>query len=277
MSPTTQANSNSLVSNRQGFLPLPSDTIESYSHRVARQMAPDVGNEKSARDHVINTYDMDPFWVPIHYSSKGLRLWEAGCTWYSDDADTTPEIQLTAHFEHKDRFLGMYNKDEVLAHEYVHAARAQLGSSAFEEFFSYLLSLNFANGPFSKILCGIRVFLGPLFEKPWEAALLVFCMILPLLFAVTDLFHPVSLVPFAAVFLYLGVRLVFRWRILRRCKAHLDIYLGVSSLPLMVRLTDDEIRFFSKLCPESCCSWIDTQTNFRWQLLKSAYFPRRDM
>jgi hypothetical protein len=279
MSPTTPVSSSSLEWNRKGFFALPEDTSESYEAR-ARLCLEQVGGEP----YSIPKYDLEPFWVPVEYSNDGLRLWEAACTWYGETDDIPPAIQLAKRFQSSSTYLGIYKKEEVLAHEYVHACRANLGSSSFEEIFSYLLSLDYAKGFFSKAMRGFRVALGPLFERTWEPFILIFLVFSLFVLIVGDAiedsynaallrlcFVPVALLAGMGT-LFLGARLILRWWQWWRCKWRLDAFLGASSLPLMVRLIDEEIIQFSKLCPEEIGEWIGAQgANFRWQLLLSAY------
>ncbi len=255
-----QVSSSCLEWNRQGFFALPDDTYETYSERVRTLQAAKNQGPSLAKECVIQMYDIDPVWVPVEYSAKGLWPWEAGCTWYSDERDIPPTIQLKAHTH----YLGIYQKDEILAHEYVHAVRANLASSRFEEIFSYLTSLYFA----PRLVCKLRTMLGPLFQAPWEALVLVASLVATLLF-LPMLFFTIAIIT------YLAIRLVKHLREWHGCKKHLDALLKSSSLPLMVRLTDDEIIRFSSMPPEDIRKWINSQSaNFRWQLLMHAYCKR---
>lgn len=284
MSPTTQVSSSCLAWDAQGFLALPDDSYESYSKRVSKFQKAGACADSAACESLVKTYRIDPAWVPVEYSNKGLRLWEAGCTWYADEADICPTIQLASHFEHAATYLGIYRKDEVLSHEYVHAVRAGLGSSAFEEIFAYLLSFSLSASRLSKIMRGFRVALGPLFERSFESVILVFSLIPVLLIAVKDffvdsynasllsmLFIPTLLIS-AGIAAFFALRLCLRWWQWCRCKKRLGLLLGGSCLPLMVRLLDEEIILFSAMKPEEIREWILSQgTNFRWQLLATAY------
>ncbi len=282
MLPTMQVSSNCLQWNRQGFIPLPEDSYETYAERVEKLQ----GATSSSQDLacLVHIYDLNPSWVPVEYSSEGLWPWEAGCTWYSDLVDEPPAIQLKSQFEHSNRYLGIYSKSEVLAHEYVHAVRAGLGSSSFEEIFSYLISFAFARGRVGRCLHAFRVALGPLFQEPWESLVLLTSFLVTILLMMLELYFdsyesslitllrvPVALLTTAIVGYFL-IRLTFRWWQWHRCKSHLDVLMKQSSLPLMVRLTDEEIVLFSTLSPTAISEWIACQTsNFRWKLLSQAY------
>lgn len=273
MLPTTEISSSFLAHNRLGVIPLPEESADDFLKRInALEFS-----YTEPVEQIAHLYDIAPSWVPVEYSNKGLRLWEAGCTWYGEDAATLPLIQLAEAFKEKKRYLGLYQKDEVLAHEYVHAVRAGLGSMAFEELFSYLVSFSFAKGGVSRLIHGFRVLFGPVFERTWEPLLLISLILLVILLQVV--LEPVialATIPIGVATIGLGLfflgRLCLRWWQWLLCKRHLDRLLARSSLPLMVRLTDEEIVLFSQLQPAEIAEWIIEQgPNFRWQLLKKAY------
>jgi hypothetical protein len=275
MSPITQVNSSCLDWNRQGYFVLPTDSYQTYSDRVLQHKS------RSVSATAIPIYDLTVSWVPIEYSNVGLRLWEAGCTWYEEDPESCPTIQLNSHFEHSSTYLGIYHKDEVLAHECVHAARVGLRSSSFEEIFAYLVSYTHATSLFGKVAAAIRVALGPLFEHTWESLVVVLFFAALLLALLGELYTQSSyILPVAVLALamtaYFFARLCVRWLQWWKCKWHLDTLLKAqaSSLPLMVRLTDDEIILFSHLQPAAIQQWIaDQAQDFRWELLSKAYLP----
>jgi hypothetical protein len=267
-------------------LALPEDSAETYAERADRLLlqGQTSGND-GARDVVKRYYDVDPAWVPVTYAGKGLYPWEAGCTWYAENANDSPSIQLTTRFQHAQDYLCLYQKDEVLAHEYVHAVRAPLGSAIFEEIFSYLISLNFSRGLFGRALQLFRTFFGPIFEQPSESLFFVSAFSLFLVVTISALFsssYEGTLVSIclvstgilcAVTSAYFLGRLLVRWWQWWRCKVHLQAIAGNDTLALMLRLCDEEIVLFSHLKIEEIIDWIGDQKemNFRWQLLASAY------
>lgn len=279
MSPTTQVSSKHIEWNRQGFFALSSDSVTSYETRVQKLQADSIVSRTFTGQEVLRLYyDVNPTWVPICFSKKGLYLWEAGCTWYPDSVEDTPLIQLRPAFEHAPRYLGLYDCQEVIAHEYVHAVRAPLQSELFEEIFSYIISLEFAKGFFGKALRLFRAFFGPLFEKPSEVIFFLVSLSALLLFGM----YALSLASYFLIGTFLAVgglcafffiRLLIRWQQWLRCKKHLQELFGKNHLPLMLRLYDEEIVQFSGMPPEKIKQWIDgkVQNNFRWQLLFASY------
>lgn len=67
--------------------------------------------------------------ISFYYSSRGLRPWEAGATWGR-------EIRLQPAFKTRQRWR-LAQRDEVIAHEIVHALRYELNEPLFEEMLAF--------------------------------------------------------------------------------------------------------------------------------------------
>jgi hypothetical protein len=203
----------------------------------------------------LDAFGVFPTWIEVVYKDEGLFFWEGGCMWYSEEKNEPPTIQLRSHFITKKRLYFLYSKEEILAHEALHAIRASLGSHRFEEHFAYLTSTS-----------QFRRFLGPLFTEPKEARYL---LITSLLSFFTCLVSPVlSLLMVGIVFFALFGRLIRNWHLFFSCKRKLSFFTD-KPLALMLRLTDEEILFFATHNKEQCRDWIQAQKkqNFRWQSL----------
>lgn len=250
MSPITQPSFD-----EKGLFLAPQDTQESYNERCLAYYSDREGNEQ-ARERVKQLYNFDPCWVEILYSNKDLRLWEGGCTWL----DSPPQIQLRTHFKTHDTLFGIYPKEEILVHEYVHAARAHLHSVRFEECFAYLPSLSRKSG-------SLRAFLGPLFQTPQETFFFISTIALFILSLFSD-FWPWIAGCITLLLLFFFTRLGATWWRFWQCKKNLTP-ITHHPLALMVRLTDDEIELFSTLSSDKINHWIteQKQTNYRLQIL----------
>lgn len=190
----------------------------------------------TAQEKVKELFDVDPSWVKVEYGNKGLYPWEAGCTWY----DEVPHIQLRKAFETKNRIFGFYCLDEILAHEYVHAVRAHLNGSLFEEMFAYRTS-----GSFRRIV-------GPLFEQQHDSLLFVIALCtIPLL----SFFCPSLLFVAFALMAFFALRLFKRSWQFRRCLQNLK-KISPKPLAVMIQLRDDEIILFSKLSCDQLKDYI---------------------
>ena len=252
------------------------DTCASYSNNIKHYQAlsssTESSEQKDAFEVVQSLYDIEPLWVPVVYSDKNLHFWEAACSWMQqEDATDTWKIwiQLRKCFLKKNKLYFLYQKSEVLAHEYVHACRYSLHAKRYEEFFAYYTSFYFANKSPTAYLRG---FLGPLFSSPKEAQYFLLSLVVPSCALILDPFFSdpffseiLFCLPFLACALF-GTRLLWRWKKWYRCKKKI-------SLPLMVRLTDEEIEFFSTLSQEKIIAWIGEarKTSFRWQELCLIY------
>jgi hypothetical protein len=235
---------------KQGLFIAPHESAVDYEARIQalfKHLDPAVSSASSP-EVLQRVFGVDPSWVRVEYSKKGLYPWEAGCTWY----DTVPWIQLHPCFLTSQYRFGIYSKEEVLAHEYVHVVRAPLESDRFEEFFAYLISYYAKPG----IVTSLRTFLGPLFDKPWQVIVAF----------VSFLAFPIAgLLVVACLF----ARLLYCWRQFFLCKKQLQSITD-TPLQLMLRLNDSEIVRFSKMSKDEITAYIAEkgEVDFRWQLLQ---------
>lgn len=175
-------------------------------------------------------------WVPISYSNHRMAWWEGAATWISEDGP--PSIQLRTGFK-KGSFLG-YRLSEVLAHEAVHAARARFEEPQFEEILAY-----------STAPQAWKRFFGPLFSRTWEPLVLLLSLLIGAF---------VPLIPCAVILLSLGW-LIFRQWVFRRCCRKL-------SFPLVLCLTDREMRKFAQMSEAAIQAYLDKETFLRCRLLR---------
>lgn len=81
--------------------------------------------------------------IRLHYSKKGLRPWEAGATWGK-------EIRLQPAFKQRLRFR-LADRNEVIAHELIHALRSEFIEPIFEEMLAFSTAQQW--GWLKKALC----------------------------------------------------------------------------------------------------------------------------
>ena len=192
--------------------------------------------------------------LSIEESSQGLFPWELACCW--TDRRGNASIRLRP----KSKRSSYLSRDTVLVHECIHAIRARLDSSIFEEFCAYDLSSELAP------LSAWRRFLGPLFSSAKEA-----CLFLLLLW--TTLFTPLffdSWYPWLLLLLpithlsALFIRLYSRWNVWNKAKKALASYCTKASA-LLVRMSDEEIRWLSSLDPSEIHTAIEQQSSSTWR------------
>ena len=252
---------------RRGLLIQPHESVEHYMARARLCHGSNEPRDDAALKRVSELFEIEPDWVRVDYSDDGLYPWEAACTWYDD----VPTVQLRRAFKTKETLFGLYSKQEVLAHEYVHAARAPFADSCFEEFFAYLVS-----NPF-------RAYLGPLFQTPKEGLLFmgllgglliasVFGSVLGMDRAFGNYLVIALFALLSCAMIFLVGRLYMLSRQFHRAKKNLLPLAARSVIALMIRLTDEEIRLFSRLAPKQIEDYISERidSDWRWQIL-SAY------
>lgn len=179
-------------------------------------------------------------WIDVRYSNKNLPFWEGAALWTGEEC----YVQLRKGFK-TGRYLG-YQREEVLAHEAVHAARIAFDEPRFEEVLAYRTSKS-----------SLRKWGGPLFRRPWESAVLI-CSLSAAVFGY--FWVPLFILG------YLGARLARSQLILTRC---------LRKIPLsgLACLSDKEIDRFSKLSSEEIKAALQQDPTFRGRFLRVMIFP----
>lgn len=219
---------------QRGLIPGPDEDEKTFLERVSRLTAQSPNQEES---HAItrHLFGFSVDWVPVFYSNQKLPFWEGAAIWIGE----TPSIQLRENFK-KGSYLG-YRREEVLAHEAVHAARVAFEEPRFEEILAYQTSKS-----------RLRRWAGPLFRKPWESALFMVLLVLA--------FLGYCWIPLA-VLGWLSVRLTWAQWTLQRCLKKLP-------LSLIVCLTDTEIRKFARLSLTDIQAYFENDQTLRGSLIR---------
>jgi hypothetical protein len=178
-------------------------------------------------------YSFEPQSLKVFYSSRGLAPWQGAACWI--DEKNIPSLQLRESFQ-KGSFLGIYHKDELLAHEAVHAARAAFEEPQSEEFFAY------ATSPVSW-----RRAIGPILRKPSEAW-----------FLFLGLFPPI--LPILAAFAF--TRLILQRLRMKKAADQFDQTDPRKVRALLFRMTDLEI------CSLSRGKKLSGDSTLRWRLIR---------
>ncbi len=244
--------------NRRGLIHAPDETDETFFQRC-QEAAPIEQPPRSTLAQQL--FDIDPDWIGVAYENKGLHIWEGGCTWTGGSQVT---LQLNKAFLSREFYFG-YTRDEILAHELVHAVRGAFEEPIFEEILAYQTSHSW-----------LRRCLGPLFRSSKEVIFLITSLILYAIAALSDFFH----IP-----LLISLTTLLAYGLMRLFTAHLSFYRARKKLtkitnrknvlPILLRLTDREIVRFSKMKPAEITTYAQkmAKTTLRWQQIFSAYFP----
>lgn len=224
--------------NQKGWIPGPGESEEHFLSRIqsAKEFFKNPPEELEAEErvssvhwdwarlHLKELYDFEPESLFAYYSNRELAPWQGAASWIFENGLCA--LQLKKGFR-KGRYLGLYSRDEILAHEAVHAARSAFHEPESEEFFAYLSS------PVKW-----RRVLGPIVRRPWEVFLFFAALCLGIF---SGQFLPAAILLFGA-FLRLGLQ----HRRLSRAAKTLRRVASEKKIPaILLRLTDREIAKLS--------------------------------
>lgn len=244
-----------LALNKMGFIPGPEENEEAFLARVAKAKE----NFKAGdwipephwdwvRTYLDQLYDVKPLYICAFYSNKSLAPWQGAAAWIEGKALSS--IQLREGLR-KGSYLGIYGREEILAHEAVHAARSGFNEDRYEEFFAYMTSEK-----------RWRRVLGPILQRPWEAWPFI-------MFVVMAMFWP-SFYLGAALWLGIGFcRLIFRHTQLKSAAKNISSFvLDLRKVrAILFRLTDQEIHAFAKGL--NIKDYAKKQSCLRWKVIQS--------
>ncbi len=246
--------------NVRGFIPGPSETEEMFLQRAAAVQKRCGEGEQIPRAHLDwvrlhlkELFDFEPECLPVFYSNRSLALWQGAASWIENGKLVSVQLREALR---KGSYWG-YRRDEILAHEAVHAARSAFEEPGAEEFFAYMVSEKWW-----------RRACGPMIQRPWEAW--------PFLFGVTaGMVFPVANLG-AAAWVGLGfLRLMRLHRRLRRAGLNLMRVVGDAkrARAILVRLTDREIELLAK--GADILAYAARRECLRWRLIRLAYLSNK--
>jgi hypothetical protein len=232
---------------QDGFVPGPGEDENSFLTRVERvkknflegNWIPE-SHWSWVREYLGGLFNVKPLYICAFYSNKNLAPWQGAASWIEGRA--LHSIQLREGMR-KGRYLGIYSREEILAHEAVHAARSGFEESRFEEFFAYMT----AEKRWRRVL-------GPLVRRPWE--------IYP--FLIGALAGAVWPACYLLCALWAGIGF---WRLIR---GHLCLSRAAKRLAnpraVLFRLTDREIEALAKGLDIE--NYAKGQTCLRWRIIR---------
>ncbi len=254
--------------NRKGKIPGPGETEEDFLRRILRSKPERTKHSLSGEilreplKKVEELFDIRPDWVNIDASGKGLRFSEAAyCLVKGKDVTVT----VRRNFMKKKKYLGLYRRDEVIAHELAHAGRMAFEDSPLEELLAY------------KTSSGRHRFWGPFFSGtglfPWIGL---------------SLLNGISFFPeyrkgaILPQYLVIGYFLFLIGRFLRLHRLFHAVVkkfreMGLSekgAFCVIYRLTYREMLLIGRFSPDQILSYVQEkrEKELRWRLLHAAYF-----
>ena len=245
-----------LALDKIGFIPGPNEDEEAFALRVSKtqnqykegEWIPEV-HWDWVREFLYELFNVKPLYICAFYSNRGLTPWQGAASWI--EGGKLSSIQLREGLKKRGRYLKLYRREEILAHEAVHGARCGFNEAIFEEFFAYMTSEK-----------RWRRVLGPILRRPWEAWPF-------LLFILGGAFFP----PFyllGAFWTGLGFyRLIRRHLQLRRAAHQIDqkTQNPRSTRAILFRLTDREIELLSKKMSIELLA--EKQNCLRWRIIRA--------
>jgi len=222
-------------------------------------------------------YDFFPGWTPIFFSNDQLKFWHGASAWIFQQTNLSPTatiVQLREQFLKSPIYLGIYNRDELLLHEFAHTGRMMFQEPQFEEILAYRTSFS-----------SFRSWLGPIIQSSAES---LFFIMLLMGICVGDLyliasgeiniytkFFLLKAIPVGFIG-YALLRLQHRHRIFKRALKQLNGCLNDSlkAESVIYRLTDKEICSIADMDIAEIRAYAETsaQTELRWRLILKAYF-----
>lgn len=253
--------------NQQGVIPGPGESEEEFKERAEEILRQEIAGPgfEWVRHHLLELFDFQPSVLPILYSNEGLAPWQGAVCWIKDKK--TVLLQMREDLR-KGSYLRIYQRDEMIAHEAVHAARSAFDESKNEEFFAFMASEK-----------KWRRVLGPIFRRPWEVwpffLLLMGVVISEWIALYVEGAEIAGGFCLWGAFLWLGGglgRLIRQHWVLRRASLHLMTELKEEKRvrAVLFRLTDEEIDRFAK--EEKIAEYVEKQTSLRWKVIRLAYF-----
>jgi hypothetical protein len=224
---------------RRGFLPTFDESEAAFYERATAAAC-----QNEALDYFEQLFCMRPDWVPLFEGRAKLAPWQGAVLWVDDK--NRPTVQVAPRRG--------YSREEMIAHELIHAVRLPLRSKRFEEIIAYQTSRKWW-----------RRFFGPIVRTPSEVYVFLFALLchwIPLFWCGFI---------FPALLLFGLTRLCLTQRIFYRCRRTLSRLVGKDALALVACLTDAEIALFARLKPDAIRAYVANQEQLRWKLLKTLY------
>ena len=238
-----------------GFLPGPNEKEEDFLARVEKTKKKFETGDWIPASHwdwtshfLHELFNVKPLYICAFYSNRSLTPWQGAASWI--EGGELHSIQLRERLR-KGHYFGLYDREEILAHEVVHATRSAFTGGKYEEFFAYMTSRK-----------KWRRVLGPIVQRPWEVWPLLVFLLVGVIWEGGFLF--------ATLWIGAGlIRLVQRHSRLKRASDRMhEMVLNARIVrSILFRLTDEEIDHFSS--HGSIETYAKVQNSLRWRVIRN--------
>lgn len=272
--------------NQQGLIPGPNETEEEFRKRALfclnldKELTERVAEIPFKKDDKASKtlleeaepimhrfYGIAPQWTPIFLNNYQLSPWHGGCAWIfqlNEETPTAAFLQLRSQFRNQTTYLGIYNRAELIAHELSHVGRMMFHEPQFEEMLAYRSSSS-----------AWRRWLGPIVQSSKESLFFILLLGLVILTQFVLLLGnafawSLGIIWVPLFFVFMGLlRLSWRHRQFDGCLKNLEQTFGDAEVAqaLIYRLTDEEIKQFSRMTIDEIRGYMGRQKSFRWQFL----------
>lgn len=247
------------LDNQLGFICFPEETEKDFvvrkrflkNFKTTHQTF--IEDEKLSNiDFFDKELDLSVNWLLI---KKGkVPFWEMGRTW-----DVFLEDQAVSYIEYSSHFEK--NLANLLRHEVIHVVRQGFREPIFEEILAFATDKS-----------PIRKFWGPLFRRPFEVYVVLTWFLCGFIFSIFGFFVNAFFVSYVLSFFFLSFRLFFNQNAFKNgLKTIKKVFKTEDPLKIAIRLTDQEILFFSKNSSQRVLEYIKSQNSLRWTQIRSAY------
>lgn len=273
--------------NRRGLIPGPNEEIEAFEARVEFCLSlktklldeVKIPDSEPQDDSIAvkalaltqSLYGMAPDFVPVFFSNWKLAPWHGGAAWIfqlKEDSSLGAILQLRKPFYKKSHYLGIYARDELMAHEMAHVGRMAFEEKKYEELLAYRTSKSW----FLR-MC------GPVIQSAGESRLIIYVLATLLMMDAYFLFQGslsayletqiFKLLPLVLI-LFALFRLTKRQKTLAQAEKNLTA-ISSHAKEILYRLTDKEIDTFAKQSKEEIQAYIAQDTSLRWKAIKLSY------
>ncbi|MBE6404819.1 MAG: hypothetical protein E7040_02215 [Lentisphaerae bacterium] len=274
-----------------GFLVQPGENAETYAARIAEvkkhglqfydrfdkkgkleifpglnvnlknQIPQEILEEATARTE--EAYQFSVRWVPGFFPDREFGIFWGGCAVWEEE-NPTPVIVIRKNFAKRAKWF-IYDRAELISHEFCHAARMPLMDQELEEHFAYGISKKW-----------LRRAIGNCFQRDLDAILFVIPAVLLALvqtvITVMQLNNSLIL-PFWVLALawplYLIVRNIIQTGKYKAAKRNLEKAGFRNARAILFRSVYEEICTFAKTKPEQLRTLLEekAEQDFRWNVI----------
>lgn len=274
-----------------GFLVQPGENAETYAARIAEvkrhglqfydrfdkkgkleifpglnvnlknQIPQEILEEATARTE--EAYQFSVRWVPGFFPDREFGIFWGGCAVWEEE-NPTPVIVIRKNFAKRAKWF-IYDRAELISHEFCHAARMPLMDQELEEHFAYGISKKW-----------LRRAIGNCFQRDLDAILFVIpAVLLALVQTVITVMQLNNslIVPFwflaLAWPLYLIIRNIIQTGKYKAAKRNLEKAGFRNARAILFRSVYEEICTFAKTKPEQLRILLEekAEQDFRWNVI----------